>query len=769
MRSIRSARAAVSRPARHGEAPRSTPPAPPRRILPRATAGALAALALAGSAPLAEAAPLIPAAPHVAQAAAPEEPSPQVLHRQVLAAEDARDASEAGLAPILAAAKSKDSEVRRVAVRALGRFERPDLVSAIAPALLDSSSSVRSEAANALAQAAMGGGDLATVRDLLFDRVANDSHPLVRGAVAEAIGRLPFKTAEDVHAAERLIVAVMQPVAGPSRRVPRGTPEEKLKFASPGTLLSALRGLEALSRQSASVAPLEPETITLAAELSGAWRSAVARAEGGPTVEAASRLRRLAMSVLVAQRRVDPAVLNAASGDADDQVRRMAAQLAAATEPPDVKLVERAVRDRAPMVRIEVLRALARRGHESTCGYVTVLLRDLVPHVALTAIDAAGTTCAGNAETTAAVAAIAGRLFGGLGQPTWHYAAHALVALARLAPDDAREKIPPFVTHATWQVRMYAARAAAIAKLADVLDRLAADGHDNVREAAIAGLREVRGHDADGAFLEALERSDPQLILTAAKCLEGSPRREDTSRALVGALDRVTAWKRETSRDVRRALLDRVAEQADPRLADRLRPYLGDFDPAIARQAASVLGQWTGQPQTAKPQPLPREPLPTDDEIGRLASRRAVVTMQGGASFEIRLLGTEAPLNAWRFLRLAERKYYDGLTFHRVVANFVIQGGSPGANEYSGDGPFSRDERGLQSNLRGTVGVSTRGLDTGDAQFYVNLVDNTRLDHAFTVFGVIERGLDVVDGILEGDVIERVEVVSSTAEGERHR
>jgi cyclophilin family peptidyl-prolyl cis-trans isomerase len=94
-----------------------------------------------------------------------------------------------------------------------------------------------------------------------------------------------------------------------------------------------------------------------------------------------------------------------------------------------------------------------------------------------------------------------------------------------------------------------------------------------------------------------------------------------------------------------------------------------------------------------------------------------------------------------------------------VVPNFVIQGGSPGANEYMGDGPFMRDEVGLLSHRRGTVGISTRGRDTGDAQIFVNLVDLPRLDHTYTVFAEVIEGMDVVDAILEGDVIERVEVV----------
>jgi cyclophilin family peptidyl-prolyl cis-trans isomerase len=93
-----------------------------------------------------------------------------------------------------------------------------------------------------------------------------------------------------------------------------------------------------------------------------------------------------------------------------------------------------------------------------------------------------------------------------------------------------------------------------------------------------------------------------------------------------------------------------------------------------------------------------------------------------------------------------------------MAPNFVIQGGSPGANEYMGDHFYMRDEPGL--HLRGTVGISTRGRDTGDAQVFVNLIDSPRLDHIYTVFGTVVAGMDVVDGTLEGDVIERVELLS---------
>jgi cyclophilin family peptidyl-prolyl cis-trans isomerase len=94
-----------------------------------------------------------------------------------------------------------------------------------------------------------------------------------------------------------------------------------------------------------------------------------------------------------------------------------------------------------------------------------------------------------------------------------------------------------------------------------------------------------------------------------------------------------------------------------------------------------------------------------------------------------------------------------------VVANFVIQGGSPRANEYAGDALYLRDEIGPLTHERGTLGISTRGRDTGDAQIFVNLVDNLRLDFNYTVWGRVTSGMDVVDSILEGDVIDRIDVI----------
>ena len=142
-----------------------------------------------------------------------------------------------------------------------------------------------------------------------------------------------------------------------------------------------------------------------------------------------------------------------------------------------------------------------------------------------------------------------------------------------------------------------------------------------------------------------------------------------------------------------------------------------------------------------------------------MAGTRVVLEMARGGEIEIRLLVEEAPTHAARFERLAASGYFDGLTFHRVVTNYVLQGGSPGANEYAGDAAYTRDELGLVSHWRGTVATSTRGRDTGDGQIFINLADNLHLDHDYTVFGEVVSGMDVTDLVAEGDVITRATVV----------
>jgi cyclophilin family peptidyl-prolyl cis-trans isomerase len=292
---------------------------------------------------------------------------------------------------------------------------------------------------------------------------------------------------------------------------------------------------------------------------------------------------------------------------------------------------------------------------------------------------------------------------------------------------------------------------------------LTRNADDNVRAGAIAGLARATKHAHDPVYISALSARGYQVVLAGARALAGSPNASLATPALLASLDRLSAERRENSRDERIMILDRVAEFGSNANAARVRPYLTDFDTTVAAKAAAILTKWTGATVVAHAKPLPirEEPLA---RIFRERGMQLRITMASGSSsggvILINLFNTETPATIARITRLARAHYYDGLTWHRFVPNFVIQGGSPGANEVVGDGPFMRDELGGHSHLRGTVGISTRGHDTGDAQFFVNLVDNKRLDHDYTVFGEVVSGMDIVDKIREGDVMTRVEVIN---------
>ena len=286
-------------------------------------------------------------------------------------------------------------------------------------------------------------------------------------------------------------------------------------------------------------------------------------------------------------------------------------------------------------------------------------------------------------------------------------------------------------------MRTYAAAAAR--RLGDLptLYRLAHDANPNVVAAAIDGLSVSAGHDADSVYIDALESNDDQLIRSATSALRGS----HDSRALLAlstALERLSALRRETTRDGRVALLDRIKEFGGAPVAAALAPYLVDIDSVVATRAADDVEAWTGRRPRVTPHPLPPIAPPDFADLATLEQTRVTIEMEDGSTFSIELHAVDAPTNSARFVRLARAGYFNGLTFHRVVPFFVVQGGSPDANEYAGDSLFTRDEVGVE-NTRGSVGVSTRGHDTGDGLVYINVVDNATLDHEYTVFACGDR------------------------------
>ncbi len=659
------------------------------------------------------------------------------VEERMLQAEDARPTTEAGLAAIYEGLKGGG---RRTAIRTIGRLERPEMMALIAPALNDGVG-IRAEAANALAQMARTPAAVAEVQQLLLARAATDAtlntwEPW--GEIAAALGRLSYDTAAQVVETEAVLLT--------------GLPApDSMSDIETAAIVGSVRGFESLARtvRAKKLPPLGERSWDLLR-----WAATAQRPPADPR---SAIIRRLAMAALVTGNQATASVIERGLNDSDAEVRRFAAAAAGT----DARIDERdriltlALADKEPRVRLEALRSWGRLLQKTSCAPITAALSDANPHVKLQAIDQLGQACPATESAVGQLSKLVETL--DTRPRTWHAPAHALVALAHRHPEAARTVLPRFVAHPQWQVRMYAARAAGLLSRVDDLETLAADRHDNVREAALSSLIDLKRPEAVSVAIDSLSRPDYQLILTAVRALEDKALAPKATTPLLTSLGRITKEHKDTSRDPRMAILNRLQAYGDASQATHIEGYLKDFDPAIAQQAAEMLTVWTGRPRTPASQPL-TPPGVTSAMVAALRGKVLRFHMAGLGHFDIGLEVDAAPLAAIRIARRAGEGYYNGLTFHRVAPNFVIQGGSPGANEYSGEPHYMRDEVGL--HYRGTVGISTRGRDTGDAQIFVNLIDSPRLDHLYTVFATVIDGMAVVDGILEGDVIERVDLIN---------
>jgi cyclophilin family peptidyl-prolyl cis-trans isomerase/HEAT repeat protein len=583
------------------------------------------------------------------------------------------------------------------------------------PALLTAakSSDVRLQS---LAARAIGRLENPAYRDALVPLLQSPD-PLVRRAAVGAMAqmRAPFEYREllqterdaSVRAVIYEAVGRAKPVAADAETLLDGG----LTDADPRGRAGAARGLESLFRLNAEP-PLRPSAATIAA----LHQAFVANQQ--------KELRELILLTMNRAGDHDSPTLAIAITDPSAQVRRLA-----------VIGTRTWIRDASPMVQYEALRAAP------SCEHAAAAVNEISDHVALAAVDLLG-----NLKCDAALIAPIVK-----SERSWRFRAHALVALASVDPAQARTAMAGMMKDPTWQVRAYVAQAARVLNDSEALGTLTRDANPNV---AIAAL--TTPDDA----MRAIASDHSGLIRAGAERLKNVRDLNTRLPQLMAAFNRLTEGGSMTVRDPRVALLTRIGEVKSASSNGLLGQALGDRDPAIAALAAQILSKRTGSTVAPRTTRLPVPKIPPAEYILGLNGARARFTMHGLGAITVDLLTDEAPVTVGTFAQLAEAGQYNGLTFHRIVPNFVIQGGSPGADEYDARSrEFMRDEVGLVRHLRGTLGISTRGRDTGDAQIFFNLVDNFRLDHDYTVFAATREGLDVMDRVQEGDVIDRVEII----------
>lgn len=282
--------------------------------------------------------------------------------------------------------------------------------------------------------------------------------------------------------------------------------------------------------------------------------------------------------------------------------------------------------------------------------------------------------------------------------------------------------------------------------------------HDSESERAKGTYTIVANTDKD-KFEGSYKPHDVIVRATAADLLGDLPPSEENTKALVEALP--IAYKDELN-DAVLSILATLGKQKNSAANEAIKTALKSEDHLIRRRAVQILkangvGDFSssiGYVQTKN----------TTADYRRALSRKngsvkAIVETEKG-SFTINLLPEDAPLTVDNFVKLANKGYFKNIIFHRVVPNFVIQGGDPRGDGSGGPGYSIRCEINEVEYTRGAVGMALSGKDTGGSQWFVTHSPQPHLDGGYTVFGLVdEKDMKTVDSIARGNRIVNIRII----------
>jgi peptidyl-prolyl cis-trans isomerase B (cyclophilin B) len=151
------------------------------------------------------------------------------------------------------------------------------------------------------------------------------------------------------------------------------------------------------------------------------------------------------------------------------------------------------------------------------------------------------------------------------------------------------------------------------------------------------------------------------------------------------------------------------------------------------------------------------------EAVGEVTDIRIELDTSKG-KIEATIYASKVPMTAANYLNLAKRGYYNGLKFHRVIPNFMIQGGDPQGTGRGGPGYRFGDEfdPSLKHDGPGVFSMANSGPGTNGSQFFVTHKDTSWLDGRHSIFGKVTKGQDIVDAIMMGDTIKSIKVLDST-------
>lgn len=257
-----------------------------------------------------------------------------------------------------------------------------------------------------------------------------------------------------------------------------------------------------------------------------------------------------------------------------------------------------------------------------------------------------------------------------------------------------------------------------------------------------------------------LQAPDVIVRATAAEVLGALPPDTTNTQALIAALPRALG---DGMNDAALAIVGALQPQTAPEAADALRQAMMSGNYLIRQRAADALRTRSGgveAPSAGLAETRDRRAI-YQRAIARSSRQvQAVVTTEKGV-ITLDLLPGDAPLTVDNFIELALLKHFDGLTFHRIVSNFVVQGGDPRGDGSGGPEYQIRCEINMVPHDTGVLSMALSGKDTGGSQVFITHSPQPHLDGGYTVFGRVVSGQDVIDSLVRTDRITSMAIVET--------
>jgi cyclophilin family peptidyl-prolyl cis-trans isomerase/HEAT repeat protein len=686
---------------------------------------------------------------------------PPAIMVRILMAEDERHWDEA-LSSLLAHA---DPAVRKRAALAAGRIgDERGVLALIAMFKNDMDQGVRTMAAFAL-----GETESAIAGDALATALSKNDPPGSRARVVEALGKitaaLPQTDESRLRDLRRAVLGVLE--------------FEARRSSAPDTDTTLMALTAVLRARPENAGDLVAEFLT--------------HSDPSIRADAANTLARLRA------KNGNEQLKKLLTADPDAVVRANAARVLGATEEKSAhdSLLDRALKDEDLRVRVSAIRALAAIKETRATEPLTTRGNQLVDEqrsgARLNELLEIATTLGRLAQNTNSTAVVA--FLDRLRSAVEYSAPEVEIAKARVAPNAYSSELQKQLgqrSDSNW--RVWSAIAQGAAELANAAAgdsksealRVLTNALSCPQNVVEAKARPVKANAVNGAsctpiptmamsdFLRAyaafkqpdtaaimrsrLSHNDVIVRSTAADLLGELPPDDANSRALIAALPQALAEKE--SNDAPLSILDALGKQKTEAANQAIQSALNSRDHIVRRRAISVLkangaGEFSSRIGTVQTGNTRSDYLRVINRFGKKV-QATINTTKG--SFTIEFYPEDAPLTVDNFIGLAKKGYFRGIAFHRVVPNFVIQGGDPRGDGSGGPGYQIRCEINEISYARGAVGMALSGKDTGGSQWFVTHSPQPHLDGGYTVFGRVVSGMEVVDSVTRGDVIRSVVV-----------